>query len=126
MVDKLEVGEKVLAAYKTGEYIGELMTISAPKSTVKILAVIKHPTQGDLHHPSEVEGVFFHQRRALSFQEKALVPNTHIQLYHGEIPDYKESLKASLQHEIVEFQKTIKFAERSLEELFLLKKDYFE
>ena len=67
---QLAEGDKVKAVYKTGEYIGELVTITDQKSLVKILAVLKHPTQGDLHHPLEVDGVFFHQRRALAFQEK--------------------------------------------------------
>ena len=67
-------GDLVKASYKSGEYIGEIVEMTRSKAAVKVLAVLKHPAQGDLHHPYEVDGVMFMQRKALSYQEIALMP----------------------------------------------------
>lgn len=125
MTESLDLGSIVRAVYKTGEYIGEITKISNPKCKVKVLAVSKHPTQGDLHQPLEVEGVMFHQRRALAFQEQANIPNTHIQVFNGEIPDYRESLNQALQKEKESLQKTMKWTQKSLDELEMLQQEYF-
>jgi len=125
MSQSIQIGDKVIAVYKSGEYYGEITAISPVKSKVKILAVRKHPTQGDLHHPSEVEGVMFHQRRALAYQEQANIPNNHIQIYSDSIPDYSESLKNAIQGEIASLQKVMRWTQKSLEELQSLHEDYF-
>jgi kinase-associated protein B len=125
---RLIVGDRVSAAYKTGEYIGEIIDISPPRALVKILAVLKHPTQGDLHNPFEVDVPIFHQRRALSYQEKAWVPLSTISLLNGDVPSYSESLKKALEAEIEMLQRTTgaeRWVQRSLEELESLKKEYF-
>lgn len=59
-------------AHKTGVYAVEVVEENGDQVLVKVLQVIKHPKQGDLHNPNEVEGVFFHERKALSLYEKDL------------------------------------------------------
>lgn len=124
MSNPFQVGQFVAAAYKTGEYIGEIVELST-KAAVKVVAVLKHPTQGDLHNPQQAEVAFFHQRRALANQEIALMPMHTLVAYAGSVPDYKQSLQAALQAEIEEQENTMRFAQKSLEELLQLKQDYF-
>lgn len=59
---------------------------------VRILAVLKHPRQGDLHNPNEVDVPLFHERKALAHMERANMPEKMVKPYEGEIPDYNESL----------------------------------
>ncbi|BAB05453.1 activation of KinB in the initiation of sporulation [Halalkalibacterium halodurans C-125] len=49
----MNVGDFVRGVYKTGVYAGELMQVEQEKgrALVKVLAVLKHPMQGDLHNP---------------------------------------------------------------------------
>lgn len=120
-----EPGQTVTAAYKTGEYIGEVVELmSTGKVAVRILAVVKHPTQGDLHNPMNPDVPYFHERRALAYQEIALMPPQTIAAYHGAIPDYKQSLLQALEREIAAYDRLRRFAERSLAELEKLKQDY--
>lgn len=119
-----QIGSIVQASYKSGEYIGEIVEVNRTKYAVKVLAVLKHPSQGDLHHPMEVDGVMFHQRRALAYQEIALMHKSTVMPYHHEVPEYKASLQRALQDEIDMLQKMARYATRSLEELELLKEDY--
>ncbi|ANE46999.1 kinase [Paenibacillus swuensis] len=120
----LSIGDIVTATYKTGEYIGELTELSSPRGVVKILAVIKHPTQGDLHQLYEADVAMFHQRKALAYTEKALVPLSAIHPYSGSIPGYKESLQKAVQLEMEMLSRTGDWARRALEQLEELKKDY--
>ena len=125
MNEPLEMGSIVSAEYKTGEYIGEIVEISsASKAAVKILAVVKHPTQGDLHNPMNPDVAFFHQRRALAYQEIALMPLYTIKPYRGTVPEYADSLRKALQSELQTLQQTVKWAQRCVEELEQLKKEY--
>jgi kinase-associated protein B len=122
----LSVGDKVTAVYKTGGYIGEIVELSGKiKAAVKILAVIEHPTQGDLHQPMEANVSMFHQRRALAFQEIALMPIATIALYEGSIPEYKQSLKRALDTEIQKLTDLEAWSRRSLHELKQLQNEYF-
>ncbi|SEI10544.1 kinase-associated protein B [Halobacillus karajensis] len=89
----IQNGTIVTAHYKTGIYIGEVMEDRNRFYLVKVLAVQKHPMQGDLHNPGKTENVFFHQRKALSYNEKANVQKEAVKAYDGEIPSYEESLK---------------------------------
>jgi kinase-associated protein B len=127
MTDKqLTIGDIVQANYRAGGYIGEVVEIKPTKAVVKILAVVKHPTQGDLHNPYEADVPMFHQRRALAYQEKALVPLAHINEYSGDIPEYSESLQQAVEAEIASLRKKSgPWAEKSIEELEKLKKEYF-
>lgn len=125
MNHSLTVGSIVTAEYKTGEYIGEVVELSsASKAAVKILAVIKHPAQGDLHNPMNPNVAFFHQRRALAHQEIALMPLYTVKPYNGAVPDYAASLEQALLSEIRGLEQTIRWAERSLQELEQLKREY--
>jgi kinase-associated protein B len=119
------VGDHVIASYKTGDYIGEVVDISGMKAAVKVLAVLKHPTQGDLHHPNQTNVGFFHQRRALAYQEIALMPFDTIIGYHQAVLEYKESLRRALEQEKQELHNGILFAQKCLDELEKLEKDYF-
>ncbi|KMM38519.1 kinase-associated lipoprotein B [Guptibacillus hwajinpoensis] len=119
-------GEIVTAGYKTGRYIGEIVDLKSPKAVVKILAVMKHPTQGDLHNPKELDVPLFHQRKALAEFEKALVPMSAINHYEGEVPDYKASLQEALDTQSAELKhEGGRWAEASLTEIEKLKDDYF-
>jgi kinase-associated protein B len=119
------VGENVIAAYKTGEYIGEVVDVSGMKAAVKVLAVVKHPTQGDLHNPNQANVGFFHQRRALANQEIALMPFDTISVYRHAVPEYGESLRRALERDKASLQNEIQFAQKCLQELESLEKDYF-
>lgn len=93
-----EQGTIVKAHYKSGIYIGEVVEDRNRFYLVKILAVEKHPMQGDLHNPGKTEGVFFHQRKALSYNEKANIQKEAVHYYEGsEVPDYEDSLKYSVE-----------------------------
>ncbi|MGG1687634.1 kinase-associated lipoprotein B [Pseudalkalibacillus sp. NRS-1564] len=119
-------GEIVTAGYKTGRYIGEVVDMKSPKAVIKVLAVIKHPTQGDLHNPKQLDVPLFHQRKALAQFEKALVPMSAINHYEGNIPDYHDSLKEALETQSAELKhEGGRWAEASLIEIEKLKDDYF-
>lgn len=119
------IGSLVTASYKTGQYIGEIVEQSSPmKAAVKILAVVKHPTQGDLHNPMDPDVPFFHQRRALAYQEIALMPVQTIRPYEGFVPEYAESLSRALAQELQQLDRAIRFAQRCREELEQLQQEY--
>lgn len=121
-----QVGDRVIAEYKSGQYIAEICELQPPKATVKVLAVCKHPLQGDLHHPHRTAVRVFHQRRALAYQEKVMLPLGLLKSYHGEVLDYQESLRQALAREKAELEKQGgEWAERSLEALRSLEVDYF-
>ncbi|MDQ0270891.1 kinase-associated lipoprotein B [Cytobacillus purgationiresistens] len=125
-MSELNIGEIVTGIYKTGKYIGEITDIRPQAYLVRVLAVLKHPTQGDLHHPKETEGVFFQERRALAFREQTNVPKAMVKPYAESIPDYTESLQASLIKIKADLkEKDNAWAEKSLENLEILEKDYF-
>ncbi|MVP00318.1 sporulation phosphorelay system protein KapB [Paenibacillus lutrae] len=120
------VGDLVKGEYKTGEYIGRIVEINSPvKAAVQVLAVIKHPTQGDLHTADRNDLRYFQQRRALAYQEIALMPLVTIRSYNGNVPDYMLSLQHALEEELSVLQQTEEWARRSIAELEELHKDYF-
>ncbi|RWZ54873.1 kinase [Halobacillus fulvus] len=92
-----QTGDIVKAHYKSGIYIGEVAEDRNRFYLVQILAVEKHPMQGDLHNPGKTEDVFFHQRKALSFREKANIQKEAVHPYEGVVPDYEASLKSSVE-----------------------------
>ncbi|WP_347550215.1 kinase-associated lipoprotein B [Pseudalkalibacillus hwajinpoensis] len=121
-----QLGEIVTAGYKTGRYIGEIVDLKQPKAVVKVLAVMKHPTQGDLHNPKQLDVPLFHQRKALAEFEKALVPISAINHYDEKVPGYNESLKEAIDTQAAELKhEGGRWAEASLLELEKLKDDYF-
>ncbi|WP_308638421.1 kinase-associated lipoprotein B [Paenibacillus silvisoli] len=120
-----EQGAIVNFTYKTGEYAGEVMENGGPRALIKVLAVLKHPEQGDLHNPYNPDVPFFHERRALSYTEKANVPFGDIGgPFRGEVPDYKESLRRAVAAEIEGIDRLKRWAERGLEQLRQLEKEY--
>ncbi|WP_261300947.1 kinase-associated lipoprotein B [Paenibacillus andongensis] len=125
-MSSFQIGDRVTAEYKTGAYYGEVVEVSSSmKAAVRILAVKEHPTQGDLHNPMDPSVAFFHQRRALSYQEIALIPISTIRPYAGQIPDYQDSLKRALMAQISKLSEMEAWARRSLQELDQLQKEYF-
>ncbi|GGH80782.1 kinase-associated protein B [Pullulanibacillus pueri] len=113
---------------KTGEYIARLVEFRNEQSAVvETLAVLKHPTQGDLHQPNETDVPLFHERRAHAFHEKVLVNISAMSLFEGEVPDYELSLKNAL----IEKMKPLEerddlWAKKSYEHLNTLYKEYFK
>jgi kinase-associated protein B len=89
---ELLIGDYVTFPYKTGKYIGEVLEVNSDKSLVKVHAVLKHPLQGDLHAPKQAEATFFHERKALAYQEKVRLFHSLIHKYDEDIPVYKKSL----------------------------------
>ncbi|ARI76708.1 kinase-associated lipoprotein B [Halobacillus mangrovi] len=124
----LSIGSIVKAHYKSGIYIGELVEDRNRFYLVKILAVEKHPMQGDLHNPGKTEGVFFHQRKALSYMEKANIQKEAVHPYEGSsIPDYKESLIESIEQLKAKLtRRETKFNQQAYKQLEDLEHQYFQ
>ncbi|MEN1970275.1 sporulation phosphorelay system protein KapB [Lentibacillus sp. N15] len=91
------VGDTVRAHYNSGIYIGNVEADRDDRFLIKVLAVIKHPMQGDLHHPGALDdNVFFHSRKALAHYEKMNVAKAVVYPYNDPIPDYRQSLQDAL------------------------------
>lgn len=118
-------GELVRAAYKSGEYVGEIVEVRPAKAAVQVLAVVKHPDQGDLHHPMQADVSMFHERRALAYREIALVPLSGLRAYAGPIPEYRDSLRAAIDRQLEGLNGTRRWIDKSLESLSQLHRDYF-
>ncbi|MEQ6378604.1 kinase-associated lipoprotein B [Bacillaceae bacterium S4-13-58] len=124
----ISVGQSVKAHYNSGIYIGKVVEDRGERYLVEVLAVHKHPQQGDLHHPLESEGVLFHQRRALAFREKMNVPKNAVHSYEEEIPDFQESLRKAvdkLKEKLLKIENA-DFRNRALKEIGDLEKSYFK
>lgn len=122
---EFQVGEIVTAIYKTGKYIGEITEIRPQHFLVRVLAVLKHPMQGDLHNPKDADVLIFHERKALSYREQANIPYKMVKRFESEVPDYLESLKdavAKMKQELTETSS--EWAEMSLKAIESLEKDY--
>lgn len=91
----MEIGDIIVTNKKTGKYIGKITALLEDQYTVQILAVLNHPRQGDLHNPLQVDVPFFHERKALAYREQTNVPIRIVKPFEGDIPDYKDSLKAA-------------------------------
>ncbi|WP_087972727.1 sporulation phosphorelay system protein KapB [Oceanobacillus rekensis] len=87
----------VKAHYNSGTYIGEVKEDRGANYLIEVLAVIKHPLQGDLHNYGKHEDVFFHERKALAFHEKMNVKKAAVHPFEAEIPAYGESLKKAVE-----------------------------
>ncbi len=122
MRETFEIGEIVTGIYKTGKYIGEVTNSRPGSYVVKVLAVLKHPVQGDLHNVKQADVPFFHERRALAFREQTNIPEQMVKKYEGEIPDYTESLKLALETQMNSFSEDDSpFAVRSLRNITTVK-----
>ncbi|WP_046176482.1 kinase-associated lipoprotein B [Domibacillus indicus] len=121
----MNIDDRVTAHYKSGKYIGTITGMRPGSYTVKVLSVLRHPAQGDLHNPNEAEVPFFHERKALAFCEQANIPESALHLYEGELIDYNESLTAAVEKlEARLNEKNNAFASRSLQALEEVKKEY--
>ncbi|MGD6968150.1 kinase-associated lipoprotein B [Rossellomorea vietnamensis] len=118
-------GDIVTALYKTGKYIGEVTDSRPGVYVVKVLAVLKHPRQGDLHNPKEVDVPLFHERKALAFRERANIPEKMVKPFEGDIPEYNESLSSTF-NELKEqlASEDSAFAAKSLETLESIQREY--
>lgn len=123
----LQPGDIVQAHYKTGKYVGEIIEDRDHAFLVKILAVLKHPQQGDLHNPGQTENVFFHQRNALAYLEKANISKSSLSPYEGEIPNYEDSLREALDKLKQKLNaKDDEFSSQAQHQLEQLEKRYFQ
>ncbi len=120
----LQPGDAVVAEYKTGVYIGELVELAPSKAKVRVQAVVKHPEQGNLHVGHRADVSMFHQRRALAHREVANMPLSSVQRYSGDIPRYAVSLKEALTRTIAELEEQAKWALQSVESLRELQREY--
>ncbi|API90934.1 MULTISPECIES: kinase-associated lipoprotein B [Virgibacillus] len=93
----VDIGEMVKAHYRSGTYIGKVIADKGDRYVVEVLAVKKHPMQGDLHNPHQTEGVFFHERKALAFGEKTNVKKAAVHRFTETVPDYADSLKQAVE-----------------------------
>ncbi|MCJ7843690.1 kinase-associated lipoprotein B [Lederbergia sp. NSJ-179] len=91
----MNIGDIIVTNKKTGKYIGEITAIHEDTYTIRILAVLNHPRQGDLHNPLQADVPFFHERKALAYREQTNIPIRIAKPYDGDIPDYKDSLKTA-------------------------------
>lgn len=121
-----EEGQQVIASYKSGSYYGKVVRDQGGKTVlIEILGVKKHPVQGDLHHPRQVEVPLFHERKALSEHEKANIPRNAVQSFEGDMPDYQESLSAAVLEMKQELrQDSSDFAKQALQALQEVEKAY--
>jgi len=126
-MDEIKLSDLVIAHYKTGTYIGEVTNTSPSHCLVKILAVLKHPMQGDLHHPKDANVPLFHERKALAFREQANIPKNMVKKYTEEIPDYKQSLREAIDNMKSSLENdSSEWAAKSLQNLAVLESEYFK
>jgi kinase-associated protein B len=118
------IGDYVRVEIRSGQYIGELVELNKPRALVKVLAVLKHPEQGDLHNPYNPDVAMFHERRALSYTEKTNVLLRDIKAYTGTVPDYKDSLITAVEAEIAGLDRLHRWTAKALEQMQQLKKEY--
>lgn len=97
MMTSFQIGDYVRAHYNSGTYIGKIVEDRGDRYLIEVLAVYKHPMQGDIHNPFQVDDVFFHERKALAYREKANIKKPAVHPFSEEVPDYGESLKQAVQ-----------------------------
>lgn len=111
--------------HKTGIYIVEKVQDNPNGVLVSIESVITHPMQGDLHNRGEVENVFFHERKALSYKEKRVVDENLLKPYTDEVLPYVDSLiqAVSKMEQKLKNEDTL-FNRKALDTLSNIKYDY--
>lgn len=95
MSNELHIGSIVKVEYNSGTYVGKIIEDRRNSWLIETQAILKHPTQGDLHNPNQTEGVAFHERKALAHREKFNGRKRKTTVFTGEVPDYVDSLKDS-------------------------------
>jgi kinase-associated protein B len=123
---KIAIGDIVETNYNSGTYIAEVLEDKGNFALVKILAVLTHPMQGDLHQRGQVEGVAFHERKALAYEEKMNARKRQTIAFEGEVPDYATSLKEAVEtYKQVLQQVDSPFNKMSLEKIADLEEHYY-
>lgn len=117
-------GDIVRAEVRSGQYVCELLEINGPRALVKVLAVMKHPEQGDLHNPYDPDVPMFHERRALSYTEKTNVLLRDVARYGGSVPDYKASLLAAAEAEMAALDRLQRWAAKGFAQMKQLYNEY--
>jgi len=126
-MSNINVGDIVEVSYNSGIYVGEMIEDRRNFLLVKILAVLKHHDQGDLHQPGKVEGVAFFERKALAYQELVNVQKRKVHPYKGDIPYYNESLKKAVEAFKQELSKEdTPFNKASMQRLLDLEEHYYK
>lgn len=121
----MNIGETVIAYSKMGKYIGEITEVHPNHYVVRILAVLKHPMQGDLHHPRQVNVPLFHERKAKAYREQTNIPLNMVRPYEGDIPDYQTSLKKAFDTLLEQFQtEKTPFHEKCIEAMKSIQREY--
>ncbi|QQZ10518.1 kinase-associated lipoprotein B [Heyndrickxia vini] len=121
----MELEQIVTFFNKTGKYIGEITGIYPDHYVVRTLAVLKHPMQGDLHHPKETDVAFFHERKALAYREQSNIPLKMVKPYDGDVPKYNDSLKQSVEKMINDLTaEETDFNAKSIESLRSIQREY--
>src|SRR5699024_6125457 len=125
-MSEIKINDLVQAHYNSGTYIGKVIEDRGNFLLVEVLAVTKHPMQGDLHNRCEVEGIAFFERKALAYREKMNARKRTITPYVEKVPEYKDSLKKAIrQFEEELLAEETPFHQKSLEKLHALKKHYY-
>ncbi|WP_252311852.1 kinase-associated lipoprotein B [Sinobaca sp. H24] len=115
----------VRVPYKTGAYIGEKIEEKNDKSLIKVREVLKHPKQGDLHNPNQVDVAMFHERKALAEFEKVWIPTAMVKEAELSGRSYNETLKQAYNTYFQELEnKETSFDKKSLETLQKAAEDY--
>lgn len=96
-MSEIQVNDIVETSYNSGRYIGRVLEERGNFLLVEVLAVTRHPQQGDLHNRGQVEGVAFHERKALAYLEKTNARKRTTTKYTGEVPEYSTSLKEAVE-----------------------------
>ncbi|MCJ1656797.1 kinase-associated lipoprotein B [Staphylococcus sp. NRL 16/872] len=112
-------------SHKTGAYGVTIKEENEDQVLVQVEQVIKHPKQGDLHNPGQVEGVFFHERRALSHYEKRYATSSQLRDFNVEEMKYEDSLQQAITKMENDLkQQDTEFSKMALNNLENLKNDY--
>ena len=120
------IGDIVQTKYNSGIYIGKIIEDRRNFLLVEVLAVLEHPAQGDLHQPGQVDGVAFHERKALAFREKMNARKRDTTIFEGEVPDYAESLKTAVENLKKQLRgQDTEFSKISLDRIHDLEKDFY-
>lgn len=123
----IQIGDIVETRYNSGTYIGKVLEDKRNFWLVEVLAVVIHPTQGDLHHRGQVEGVAFHERKALAFREKTNARKRDTVPFVGDLPDYVASLKEAVANMKAELSKEdTAFNQLSLERIADLEAHFYD
>src|SRR5690625_775268 len=125
-MEQIKIGDIVKTSYNSGTYIAEVLEDKQNFLLVKVLAVDTHPTQGDLHQRGQVEGVAFHERKALAFEEKFNARKRTTKRCEGDVPNYATSLKQAGEEIKAKLQEEkTAFNELSLERIADLEKHFY-